>query len=117
MIKTKQPRKQRKRLYNLPLHKRRKQLSARLSDELRKTVKKRNVPIVKGDKVKVMRGKYYGKEGKVVMVDLRYFKIGVEGIMVKKPNGKEKVIPIHPSNVMITELKLTDERRKKSIGR
>jgi len=38
-------------------------------------------------------------------------------VVVKKPTGKEKSIPIHPSNVMITELKLTDEKRKKSIGR
>lgn len=118
MKKTKQPRKQRKRLYTLPLHKRRKQMSARLSDELRKTVKKRNVPIIKGDKVRVMRGEYYGKEGKVIMVDLKKYKIGIEGITVKKPKtGKEKPVPIHPSNVMITELKLTDEKRKKAIGR
>jgi len=117
MVKTKQPRKQRKKLYNLPLHKRRKQMSARLSDELRKTIKKRNVPLIKGDKVKIMRGTHYGKEGKVTMIDYKYYKIGVEGVVVKKPNGKEKSIPIHPSNVMITELKLTDEKRKKSIGR
>ena len=117
MVKTKQPRKQRKKLYNLPLHKRRKQMSARLSDELRKTIKKRNVPLIKGDKVKIMRGTHYGKEGKVTMIDYKYYKIGVEGVVVKKPTGKEKSIPIHPSNVMITELKLTDEKRKKSIGR
>jgi large subunit ribosomal protein L24 len=116
-MKTKQPRKQRKRLYNLPLHKRGKQLSARLSDELRKTTKKRNLPIVKGDKVRIMRGKNTGKEGKVNMVDLKHYKIGVEGVAVKKPNGKEKPIPIHASNVMITELKMTDEKRKKAIGR
>ena len=92
-------------------------MSARLSDELRKTIKKRNVPVIKGDKVNIMRGEYYGKEGKVMMIDYKYYKIGVDGIVVKKPNGKEKLIPIHPSNVMITELKLTDEKRKKSIGR
>jgi large subunit ribosomal protein L24 len=114
---SKQPRKQRKRMYNMPLHKRGKQMSARLSDELRKTIKKRNVPLNKGDKVKVMRGENYGKEGKVTMVDLKNYKIGIEGIVVKKPNGKEVSIPIHPSNVMITELKLTDEKRKKAIGR
>lgn len=93
-------------------------MSARLSDELRKTTKKRNVPLVKGDKVKIMRGEYRGKEGKVIMIDYKHYKIGVEGITVKKPKtGKEEPIPIHPSNVMITELKLTDEKRKKSIGR
>ena len=117
LMKTKQPRKQRKRLYNMPLHQRRKQMSARLSDELRKTTKRRNVPVVKGDKVKIMRGKNTGKEGKVTMVDLRKYKIGVEGIVVKKPNGKEKSVPIHASNVMIIELKLTDEKRKKLLSR
>jgi len=101
----------------MPLHQRRKQMSARLSDELRKTTKRRNVPVVKGDKVRIMRGKNTGKEGKVTMVDLRKYKIGVEGIVVKKPNGKEKPIPIHASNVMIIELKLTDEKRKKLLSR
>jgi len=101
----------------MPLHKRKKQMSARLSDELRKTTKRRNLPVIRGDKVRVMRGKNFGKEGKVTMVDLRRYKIGIEGIVVKKPNGKEKSIPIHASNVMIIELKLTDEKRKKILGR
>jgi large subunit ribosomal protein L24 len=117
MKKTKQPRKQRKMLYNMPLHKRRKQMSVRLSDALRKDIKKRNVPIVKGDKAKIMRGAHKGKEGKIVKINMTAYKVGVEGIVVKKPDGKEKSIMMHPSNLMLTELKLTDEKRKKLIGR
>ena len=117
MKKTKQPRKQRKRLYRMPLHKRGKQMSVRLADALRKDVKKRNVPVVKGDKVKVMRGKYKGKEGKITAINMTAYKVGIEGIVVKKKDGKEKPIMIHPSNLMLTELKITDEKRKKLIGR
>lgn len=117
MKKTKQPRKQRKRVYNMPLHRRGKLLSVRLADALRKDIKKRNVPAVKGDKVKVMRGKYKGKEGKITKINMTAYKIGIEGIVVKKPDGKERPVMIHPSNLMLTELKLTDEKRKKLIGR
>lgn len=114
---SKQPRKKHKQLANLPLHRRRKLFSARLSDALRKETKKRNVPLRKGDKAKVMRGKFSGKEGKIVGVNLKKLRVFVEGISKKKPNGKEKFIPLQPSNLMITELVLTDEQRKKAIGR
>lgn len=114
---SKQPRKKRKELANLPLHKRRKLFGAKLSKELRKGFKKRNVPLRKGDKVKVMRGKFYGREGKVMGINLRKMKVFVEGISRKKPDGKEKFIPLDASNLMITELNLTDELRKKAINR
>lgn len=114
---SKQPRKKRKELANLPLHKRRKLLSARLSKELQKNIKKRNVPLRKGDKVKVMRGKFCGREGKITGVNLRKLRVFVEGISRKKPDGKEKPIPLTASNLVITELNLTDELRKKAINR
>lgn len=112
---SRQPRKQRKLRAILPLHKRRKLLSAPLSKTLRQTVKKRNVPVRKGDKVKITCGEYRGKEGKISGVDLSHYKVFVEGLTVKKPNGKEKPLPISPSNVLITELELSDEKRKKTL--
>ncbi|MEK6835464.1 MAG: 50S ribosomal protein L24, partial [Nanoarchaeota archaeon] len=54
---SKQPRKQRKYLYNAPLHLKRKMLSCLLSKELRKKLGKRNLPERKDDVILIMRGK------------------------------------------------------------
>lgn len=117
MVDSKKTRKKRKELYGLPLHKRHAHISAHLSKELRKTHKKRSFPVVKGDKVKIMRGRGRGKEAAVTGVDLRNYRIFIEGLVLKKPDGKEKPLPVHPSAVMITELKITDARRKAALGR
>lgn len=116
-ISSKQPRKQRKFLYNAPLHVRQKLMSAPLSRELREKYKVRNLPVRVGDKVRIMRGDYKGHEGKVVEVDLKRYRIYVEGATLRKTNGTEVFYPIHPSNVMIIELNLEDEKRKKIIER
>ncbi|HDD31164.1 MAG TPA: 50S ribosomal protein L24 [Thermococcus litoralis] len=116
-LKSKQPRKQRKFLYNAPLHLRHKIVSATLSKELRQKYGIRALPIRSGDKVKIMRGDFKGHEGKVVEVDLKRYRIHVEGATLRKVNGTEVFYPIHPSNVMIVELNLEDERRKKIIER
>jgi large subunit ribosomal protein L24 len=117
MVESKHSRKKRKELYTLPLHKRHVKVSAHLSKELRKTYKKRSFPVIKGDKVKIMRGRGHGKEGHITGVDLTAYRVFVEGIVIKKPDGKELPLPVHPSAVMITEFKMTDERRKTALGR
>lgn len=116
-IKSKQPKKQRKFLYNAPLHLRQKIMSAPLSEDLRKKYGIKNMPIRTGDKVKIIRGDFKGHEGKVMNVDLRRYRINIEGATQKKVNGTEVFYPIHPSNVMIVELNLEDERREKIIER
>jgi len=116
-IKSKQPKKQRKFLYNAPLHLRQKIMSATLSSELRKKYGFRTMPVRKGDTVKIMRGDFKGHEGKIVEIDLKRYRIHVEGATQKKVNGTEVFYPIHPSNVMITELNLEDERRERIIER
>ena len=70
---SKQPRKQRKYVYNAPNHIKKKLVSTTLSKELRKNYGKRNVPIRKGDKIKVLRGQFKGKTGEVTKVDLKNF--------------------------------------------
>jgi len=116
-LKSKQPRKQRKFLYNAPLHLRHKIVSAPLSIELRQKYGIRSLPIRSGDKVRILRGDFKGHEGKVVEVDLKRYRVHIEGTTVKKVSGTEVFYPIHPSNVMIVDLNLEDERRKKIIGR
>ncbi|MCD6502835.1 MAG: 50S ribosomal protein L24 [Euryarchaeota archaeon] len=115
--KSKQPRKQRKVLYTAPKHIRYKMMSAHLSKELREKYGVRSLPIRKGDVVRVMRGKYRGHEGKVVEVDRKRYYIYVEGVKVKKADGREVLRPVHPSKVMIIKLDLSDKWRIKILER
>ena len=113
---SKQPRKQRKYLAKAPLHIKRRQLSVNLSKELRENQKKRNVELRKGDKVKIMRGKYKGKTGKVNEIKTKRLKIYIDGIQVKKLDGSKTNVPIRPSNLQIIELNKGDKKRfKKKI--
>ncbi len=106
-----QPRKQRKKLFKAPLHKRQKLVAAHLSKELQKELKTRSLPVRKGDKVRIMRGKFRGKEGKVVRVDLKKIRVYVEGVTIKRADGTERLVPIHPSNLLILDVDRSDERR------
>ena len=114
---SKQPRKQRKRIYRAKLHQKHKFLHATLSPELRKKYGKRAVRVVKGDTVKVMRGDFKGHEGKVERVDMKKLVIYVEGVTVAKADGTEVLRPVYPSNVMITKLNLDDKKREEIIRR
>jgi len=114
---SKQRRKQRKYVANAPLHIRKKLFSTSLSKELRKKHNLRNIPLVKGDRVKVMRGQFKKHIGKVESKDYKKVRIYIEGINAVKKDGTKKFIPIHPSNVIITELNLDDKRRKEILER
>ncbi len=115
--KSKKPRKQRKFLFSAPLHIRRKLLASHLSKELRQKYKTRSFPVRKGDEVEIMRGKFKKKKGKISKVDLKKYKVYVEGITVKRTDGTERQPPLHPSNLKIINLNLEDKRRVKSIER
>jgi len=110
---SKQPRKQRKYLAKAPLHLKRKVLSVNLSKELRKSQGKRSIVVRKNDKVKILRGKYKKKTGKVVRVFTKLGKVEVEGIQVKKLEGSKVNVKLQPSNLQIIELNLEDKRRLK----
>lgn len=115
-IGSKQPRKQRKYRANAPLHIKRKFLRVNLSKELRKKYGKRNFSIVKNDKVKIMRGKFKGKQGKVLGVFTKIGKVSVEGIQIKKLDGSKADFKLQPSNIQIIELTLEDSKRAKKLG-
>lgn len=115
--KSKQPRKQRKFLYNAPLHLRRKMLAAHLSKELREKYKRRSLPVRKGDEVKVMTGKLKGRTGKISRINLNKYKVYIEGVTRKRTVGTEVQVPIHPSNLKITNLNLSDKGRVKILER
>jgi len=114
---SRKPKKQRKAYYNAPLHVRQKLVSAPLSPELREKYGVKTLPVRKGDKVRVMRGDFKGHEGEVVEVDLKRYALKIDGVTIKKADGTPVFRPIHPSNVMIIELKLDDEYRKRMVER
>jgi len=111
---SKQPRKQRKYVAKAPLHIKRKFLAVNLSKELRKKYARRNIPVRKGDSVKIMRGKFKNKHGKILNVFTKKTRVTVEGIQVKKQDGSKADIKLHPSNLQITELNLDDKKRMKT---
>ena len=111
-----QPRKQRKALYNAPAHARGKHLSASLSKELKEKVGKKSLPVRSGDKVRVVRGDFKGHEGEVLTVDYTSYKVTVEDVTLAKPDGTTTFLPVDPSNLVIIEADLKDDRRIKNKG-
>src|SRR3989344_3436504 len=85
---SKKPSKQRKYRLNAPLNIKRKFLSVHLSKELKL--------------------KY--KTGMIIKVITKKAKVFIEGIENNKKDGTKTYYPIEPSNIMITELNLTDKR-------
>ena len=102
MIKSAQPRKKRKFLYNAPLHLAGKFANAHLSKELRQKLKKRTIRLRKGDTVKIMKGKFRKLTGKVTLVHAGI--ATVEGAVVKKVGGKELPLEIQASNLLIIQI-------------
>jgi large subunit ribosomal protein L24 len=116
-MKTSSPRKQRKQLYNAPLHKRYKIFSAPLSPDLKKSHSTNALPIRSGDTVKIMRGERKGMEGKVAGVDRTKYRVSIEGVTREKVDGTAMPASIHPSKVMITNLNLDDKWRREILKR
>lgn len=114
---SKKPKKQRKFLFTAPLHLRRKFMSAHLSKELREKYKTRSFPLRKDDEVEIMRGKFIGKTGKISKVDLKEYKVYIDGIKVKRTDGTTRLKAIDPSNLKILKLNLTDKKRIKALER
>lgn len=116
-MKITKPGKQRKKLYQAPLHKRHRQFSAPLSPELKSSHNTNSVPVRKGDTVRVMRGDYKGFEGKITGINLKNYRVFVEGVTREKVDGTTVPFLIHPSKVMITQLNLDDKWRREALKR
>ncbi len=112
---SRQPRKQRKYRYNAPAHIRGKFLNATLSKDLRKKYGIRSIRVKTGDIVKVLRGQFKKKEGKVNKISINDSKVFIDGIEIIKKEGSKTFIGINASNVMITDLNKDDKRRMKRI--
>jgi large subunit ribosomal protein L24 len=112
---TKNPDKQRKMLNNAPAHIRHKLMAAPLSSELTASRGAKTLPVRKGDTVRIMRGDNKGFEGKISRVDLKAYRIYLEGLTREKVDGTNIFIAVHPSKVQIRNLNLDDKYRKETI--
>jgi len=112
-----QPRKQRKFVYNAPLHVKHKFLSANLSKELRKKYAKRNLPLRKGDDVLIMRGAFKKKTAKITSVDLKNSRVALEGIQRTKRDGSKVNVFFRPCTLQIHVLNLDDKERINALNR
>ena len=63
-------------------------MSGHLSKDLKTKYDVRSIPVRKGDTVKVVRGTFKGREGKVTTVYRKKWCIHVEKITREKVNGK-----------------------------
>jgi large subunit ribosomal protein L24 len=113
----KNPGKQRKALFNAPAHIRHKLMAASLSNELAASKGAKTLPVRKGDTVRILRGDNKGFEGKVSRVDLKAYRIYLEGLTREKVDGTNIFLAVHPSKVQIRNLNLDDKWRKDILER
>lgn len=112
-----QPRKQRKYNYAAPLHLKQKELHVHLTPELRKKYGTRNIRVRKGDKVRILRGQFAKKEGKIEQVEVKRTRLFVTGADLIKKDGSKVRYPLHPSNLIILELDVGDKKRRAKVER
>lgn len=110
-----QPRKQRAFIYQAPLHIRQKFIGAHLAPALREKYNLRTLAVREGDKVKVLRGQFKGQEGKVTRVSLMRGRVYIQGVEQIKQDGTKLPFPVTASNLLITELSLSDKKRKQKV--
>ena len=116
-IASKQPRKQRKYRANAPSHIRHKLMSVNLSKDLRKKYGKRNIPLRKDDSIRIMKGEFKGKTGKIETIDRAKLRISIAGITRTKKDGSKVGVWFDPSNLQIKELNLEDRKRTQALER
>ena len=112
---TGQPSKQRTQTEHAPLHERHSQVRATLADDLRAEYGQRNVRVNEGDTVEVLRGDYAGEENDVVAVDLKDSVVHVEDVTQETADGEEVPRPLDASNLRVTSLDLSDEKREQRL--
>lgn len=109
------PNKQRKYVYNAPLHIKNNFLSCNLTKSLRQEYDLRHTRVTTKDTVKILRGEHRGKTGNVTQIDMKNATIHIKDITRKKVSGQDVNIPIKVSNVQIIELDTKDDKRLKSL--
>ena len=88
-------------------------MGSTLDKALRTKYGMRNIEVRKGDEVKIMRGKFRGKQGKVGTVDVKHTRVQIDGVQRAKKGGEKVETWFHPSNVKIIVLNSDDRKRMK----
>ena len=101
----------------VPKHMTERMLRSPLSRALREKYGRRNVRVIAGDTIKVMRGEYSGIEGKVEKVNMKKGSLAIEGIQREKVRGGNVKVEINSTNVVVTDLDLDDKLRQALIQR
>lgn len=114
---SKQPRKQRKYRANAPLHAKRKMLGAHLSKELRKKYQTRTAVLRKDDVVRVMRGAFKKRQGKILSVNMKKEIVYIEGLQKTRKDGTKVNVPFRASNMLIITLISEDKKRAAMLRR
>src|ERR687892_686286 len=102
-------------LIHIPKHQRDKMVGAVLEDSLRRQYGRKNIRVIRGDSIRVMRGEYKGVEGKVEKVNTEHATFHIEGVQREKIRGGQVKVPIHSSNVMVISLNLDDDYRSSKL--
>jgi large subunit ribosomal protein L24 len=90
-------------------------LSTHLSDELKGKYGRRSLPLRKEDGVVVIKGDYKGVEGTVMRVDVEKEFVYVEGVTRESAEGKQILVPLRPTCLVIKKLKLDDKFRQGNL--
>ncbi|MFX1490539.1 MAG: 50S ribosomal protein L24 [Promethearchaeota archaeon] len=107
-VKSKQPRKQRKALYDYKNHQRSKLFSARVADFLRDEYGIKRLPVRVGDQVRVCKGEFKDFEGEVLEIT-KNLRCKIKEAQFEKSDGTQFHPAIHVSNLVIT--KFTKEKK------
>ena len=101
-VKSKQPRKQRKALYNYKNHERSKLFSTRVADFLRDEYGIKKLPVRVGDQVRVCKGEFKDFEGEVLEIT-KNVRCKIKEAQFEKSDGTQFHPAIHVSNLVITK--------------
>jgi len=86
-----------------------------LSRELRRRFRRRNVPVRKGDTVRVLSGSFAGREERVARVSRRDLSVTLDNVTLKTAEEKLKPLALRMSHLVITRLNLADPWRRRSL--
>ncbi|MFX0046986.1 MAG: 50S ribosomal protein L24 [Candidatus Hermodarchaeota archaeon] len=101
-VNSKQPRRQRKALYQHKNHQRSKLLSARVADFVREEYGIKALPIRVGDGVRIIRGEFKDFEGEVIEITKNQ-RVKIKEATFDKADGTQFHPAIHISKLIITK--------------
>lgn len=110
-----QPRRQRKAEFQAVGAERRRRMAVSLSRDLRARYGRRQLPVRKGDTVRILSGSYKGREERVAKVQRRRYAVTLDNVTGKTGESKLKPLPIRLSHLVLTRLNLSDPWRRRVL--